>query len=45
MQPTNYFLMTNLCGLLINDNKKPEALQYYEAYLNKNGGENIPNKV
>ena len=37
MQPDNYFLMTNLCGLLIQDNKKGEARKYYEKYLVKNG--------
>ena len=45
MQPDNYFLMTNLCGLLIHDNKKEEARKYYEKYLVKNGGEEMQDKA
>lgn len=45
MQPDNYFLMTNLCGLLIQDNKKDEARKYYEDYLKKNNWQKIDDKA
>ena len=38
MQPDNYFLMTNLCGLLIENGQKEEAKKYYDDYLKKKGG-------
>lgn len=37
--------MTNMCNLLIQDEQKEEAKKYYEEYLKKKGGENMPEKI
>lgn len=33
MQQDNYFIMTNLCALLIENGEKQEAKMYYQQYL------------
>lgn len=38
MQPDNYFLMTTLCGLLIESGQKEAAKKYYDDFLKKNNG-------
>jgi hypothetical protein len=45
MQPDNYFLMTNMCALLIEEGRREEANRYYEAYLDLKGGEEMEDKV
>lgn len=38
MDPNNYFIMTNLSYLLIQDGQNGVARKNYEEYLKKNGG-------
>ena len=37
--------MTNLCGLLIKDNRSKQAKNIYENFLKENGGKDMPDKI
>lgn len=45
MDPNNYFIMTNLSYLLIQDGQNGVARKNYEEYLKKNGGQKIKDKA
>jgi tetratricopeptide (TPR) repeat protein len=45
LQPDNYFLMTNMCALLIDEDQKEEANSYYQGYLASKGADQMEDKV
>lgn len=44
LQPDNYFLLTNLGGSLVEENRKEEALALYQDYFSRAGGDNMEDK-
>ena len=45
LQPNNYFLLANLGGYLIEQNRKEEALKLYTQYFKVNGEDAMEDKV